>query len=170
MAPEILVVLKSQDCLSHMIPHIEEVAQPGMKIVFLMRSCPPALLNAFGDNGSDLNRLPQGPFAGHLKQRSFIGAALLIDKQRLVAEHQVFLALEALLKRGIELTVDVHTGSLRRVVKSYVRKGNVNLIMKSTRSVLTISKLLHRTLSLVSLFKEPTCPPIRLLHGNQVLS
>src|SRR5919106_240020 len=103
MAPEILVVLKSQDCLSHMIPHIEGVAQPGMKIVFLMRSYPPALLNAFGNNGSDLNRLPEAPFAGHLKQPSFIGAALLIDKQRLVAEHQVFLALEALLKRGIEL-------------------------------------------------------------------
>lgn len=170
MAPELLVVLKNQDSLGHMIPYIEEVARPGMKIVFLIRSCPPALPNAFGDNGSELNRLPEAPVAGHLKAPSFIGAASLIDKQRLVAEHKVFLALEALLKRGIELTVDVYTGSLRRVVKSYVRKGNVSWIMKSTRGVFTISKLLHRTLSLVSLFKAPTCSPVRLLHGNQAVS
>jgi hypothetical protein len=174
MAPEILVVLKNRDCLSDIIPYIEEIAQPGMKIVFLMRSCPPALLNAFGDNGSESNRLEEVRFAGRSQKPKSVGeknaAAPLIDKQRLVAEHKVFLALETLLKRGIDLTVDVYTGSLRRVVKSYVRKGNVNLIMKSTRSVLTISKLLHRTLSFVSLFKEPACSPIRLLHGNQALS
>jgi hypothetical protein len=174
MAPEILVVLKNQDCLSHMIPYIEEVAQPGMKIVFLIRSCPPALPHAFGDNGSELDRLEEMRFAGHPEEPRFIrekiGAVPLIDKHRLVAEHKVFLALETLLKRGIELTVDVYTGSLRRVVKSYVRKGNVNLIMKSTRRVANLFELIHRTLPLVSLFKEPTRSPIRLRHANQVVS
>ena len=174
MAPEILVVLKNRDCLGDMIPYIEEIAQPGMRIVFLMRSCPPALLTAFGDNGSESNRLEEAPLADLSQKQRLVGeknaAAPLIHKERLVAEHKVFLALEALLKRGIELTVDVYTGSLRRVVKSYVRKGNVNLIMKSTRSVLTISKLLHRALSFVSRIKEPTRSPIRRFHGNQAFS
>ena len=36
MASQILVALKSEDRLSQMIPYIEEIAQPGMKIVFLI--------------------------------------------------------------------------------------------------------------------------------------
>jgi hypothetical protein len=174
MAPQILVVLRNQDCLSHMIRTIEEVAQPGMKIVFLIHSCRSALLHAFGDKGSELNRLEEVRLAEHRDERRVmreeVGAAPLIDRHTLAAEHKVFLALEGLLKNGVELTVDVYTGSLRRVVKSYVRKGNVNLIMKSTRRVLTILGLIRRLLSLVSLFKEPSCSPIRLLHANQVVS
>lgn len=36
MAPQILVALRSEDRLSEMVPHIEEIAQPGMKVVFLI--------------------------------------------------------------------------------------------------------------------------------------
>ena len=56
-----------------------------------------------------------------------------MEEQRLSAEHKVFLALEALLKRGIEITVDVYTGSLRRAVKSYTCKGDVHLIVMRAR-------------------------------------
>ena len=44
MARQILVALKSEDRLSQMIPYIEKIAQPGMRVVFLIRfSTQPAL-------------------------------------------------------------------------------------------------------------------------------
>src|SRR5687768_14492892 len=96
MAKEILVALKGRDRLSHMIPYIEKIAQPGMKVVFLMRSCPqPAFAGSLNDREEAL-------FAGCVDEERSTREprdSSFMDEQRLIAEHKVFLAQQALLKR-----------------------------------------------------------------------
>jgi hypothetical protein len=168
MAKQILVALKNQDRLEQMVPYIEELAQPGTEVIFLVRFAPKAEVKGSRDNCLTLKPLEEVRFAEdreapRLMDRKIIGTQG-IEGQRLSAEHKVFLALEALVKRGVEIAVDVYMGSLRRVVKSYTRKGDVRLIVMRTRWDLTLMRFLHRTFAAFGLLKQPTFSPVLLLH------
>lgn len=162
MAKQILVALKNQDRLEQMVPYIEELAQPGTEVVFLVRFAPKAEVKGSRDNCLTLKPLEEVRFAEDRE------APRLMDEKivgtRLSAEHKVFLALEALVKKGVEIAVDVYMGSLKTVVKSYTRKGDVRLIVMRTRWDLTIMRCLHRTFAAFGLFKQPTFSPVLLLH------
>ena len=115
-----------------MIPHIEKIAQPGMKVVFLIRFSPQAAPK-MPHKSLGLRCLEDPRSEWELEKPRFTGENIRgtqsMEEQRLSAEHKVFLALEALLKRGIEITVDIYMGSLKRIVKSYTVKGNVHFIV-----------------------------------------
>jgi hypothetical protein len=166
MAQQILIALRNQDRLGQMIPYIERIAQPGMKVVFLIRFHPEASFKRS-------QGLEEGRSVGELEKQWLAGRRVTethaIEEQMLVAQHKVFLALEALLKKGIETTVDVYTGSLRRVVKSYTRKGNVALIIK--RASAPVMKQFLRTMFPNFAFRRQLAlRPIDLLRVNRALS
>ena len=170
MALQILVALKSEDRLSQMIPYIEKIAQPGMKVIFLVRFSPQTALR---HNSMELNCLEESRcFEGELEKPKFtkrnFRETQSMEEQRLSAEHKVFLALEALLKKGIEITVDVYTGSLNRAVKSYTCKGDVRLIVMRARRELMMS-FLHKVFPVFGLFKQPTFSPILVLHATRAV-
>src|SRR5262245_49588564 len=167
MALQILVALKSEDRLSQMIPYIEKIAQPGMKVIFLIRFSPQATANTLRHNSIELQCLEESRFfEAELEKPKFTERNFRepqsIEEQRLAAEHKVFLALEALLKRGIEITVDVYTGSLNRAVKSYTCKGDVRIVMRARRELMM--SFLHKAFPVFGLFKQPTFSPILVLH------
>ena len=169
MAPQILVALKSEDRLSQMIPYIEKIAQPGMAVVFLIRFSPQTASNALGHNSIELKCLEESRFfEGELEKPRFteinFRETQSLEEQRLSAEHKVFLALEALLKRGIEITVDVYTGSLRRAVKSYVCKGEFHFLVKRLGKVHAMMQFVRKAFPIFGLFKQPTFSPVRVLH------
>lgn len=174
MAREILVALQSEDRLSQMIPYIEKIAQPGMKVVFLLRF---SLQPAFeGPQHDPMELMSPGEHSVSLRaelkkprlREEITSETQLMENQRLAAEHQVFLALEALLKRGIELTVDLYKGSLRRAVKNYTRKGDVHLIMMRARREL-MANFCHKALSVFGLAKHPTFSPILVSHPTNAI-
>jgi hypothetical protein len=173
MAPQILVALRSQDRLSQMIPYLEEIAQPGMKLVFLIRFGLGARLMASQYDSSALWRLTDREFEGEQETPRFTcgnrGEAQSTEKRRLAVEHNVFRALEALLSKGIEMTVDVYTGSLRSVVKNYMREGNVHLIMKRAGRASAMMQVLKMTFSSFAFFKQPAISPIRLFRADQAV-
>jgi hypothetical protein len=174
MARQILVALQSEDRLSQMIPYIEKIAQPGMKVVFLIRfSLQPALkgpqhdpteLMSSGEHSACLGAELKKP---RLTEEN-TSEPQLMENQRLVAEHKVFLALEALLKRGIELTVDLYNGSLRRAVKNYTRKGDVHLIMMRARREL-MTDFCHKALSVFGLAKHRTFSSVLVTHPTHAV-
>lgn len=173
MALQILVALKSEDRLSQMIPYIEKVAQPGMKVIFLIRFSPQTASDASRNNSIELKCLEESRFfEGEFAKPTFTQRNLRetesMEKQRLSAEHKVFLALEALVKRGIEITVDVYTGSLRRAVKSYTCKGDVHLIVMRARRELVMD-FLHKAFPVFGWFKQPTFSPILVLHPTHAV-
>jgi hypothetical protein len=165
MATQILVALKSEDRLSQMIPYIEKIARPGMKVVFLIRFIPQP---ASQSSRHDWMEYPEQSrfFEEESKKSRSPGASIRgtrsIEEQTLAAEHKVFLTLEALLRRGIEITVDIYTGSLRRAVKSYTRKGNVHFIMKRLGKVAAIVQFVRMTLPIFGWFKQRTFSPVLL--------
>jgi nucleotide-binding universal stress UspA family protein len=164
MARKILVALGSEDRLGQMIPYIEKIAQPGMKVVLLVRFSPPAASHASRRNSFELSCLENSRLSEEeLVKPSFTGedttATQSTEKQNLAVERKVFLALEALLKRGIEITSDIYTGSLRRAVRSYTRKGDVDLIVMRARRKLMIMDFLH-------LFKRSAFLPIVVVHPS----
>jgi hypothetical protein len=173
MALQILVALKSEDRLSQMIPYIEKIAQPGMKVIFLIRFSPQTASNALRHNSIELKCLEESRFfEGELEKPKFtkrnFRETQSMEEQRLSAEHKVFLALEALLKRGIEISVDVYTGSLNRAVKSYTCKGDARLIVMRARRELMMS-FLHKVFPVFGLFRQPTFSPILVLHATHAV-
>jgi hypothetical protein len=167
MARQILVALKSEDRLSQMVPYIEKIAQPGMRVVLLIRFTSATASNASRHDSMELECPEESVFfEAKLEKPRFTGdvrATQSMEEQRRSAEHKVFLALEALRKRGIEITVDVYTGCLRRAVKSYTCKGDVHLIVMRARSELVMN-FLHKAFAIFGLVKHPTFSPILVLH------
>ena len=173
MAQQILVALRNRDRLGQMIPYIETIAQPGMKVVFLTRFHSEASLNESPGNSLTLQRFEERRSVGDLeKQWLADGRAAetrAIEEQKLAAEHKVFLALEALLKRGVETTVDVYTGSLRSAVKRYTRKGNVALIIKRA-SAPVMMHFVRKMFPYFAFRKQLAFHPMDLLRVNRALS
>jgi len=173
MASQILVALKSQDRLSQMIPCIEKIAEPGMKVVFLIRFCPQTAFKASYYNGLASERLEDVRFVGDLEELRFAGAnfrgAKAMEEQRLSAEHKVFLALEALVKRGVGIVVDVYTGSLRRAMKSYASIGDVHLIVMRARRGLMMAHFLYKAFAVFGFFKRPTFSSVLVLRPTHAV-
>jgi hypothetical protein len=163
MAGQILVALKSQDRLSRMIPYIEGVAKPGMQIVLLVPFGPAAVFNASRDNFLPLT-VEEAKFFGSLQEARFINRAQPIAEQKRLAEHRVFLALEGLLKRGIDVKLEVYTGSLRRALKNYMLKGDVHLVMKRAGRALMMMQFFRRALPNFVLLKQPSLSPLRMFR------
>jgi len=173
MAQQILVALKSEDRLSQMIPYIERIAKPGMRVVLLVRFVPQPASKASRHELIELECPGESTcFEEELEKPRFTRANIrgtqLIEEQRLSAEHKVFLALEALRKRGIETTVEIYMGSLRRAVKSYTSDGNVHLIMMRPRKELMMD-FLHKAFPVFGLGKQPTFSPILVLHPTHAV-
>jgi hypothetical protein len=168
MASQILVALKSEDRLSQMIPYIEEIAQPGTKVVFLVGYNPQAASKPPRYDSLAFNGLEDVRFADELEKPESPNGNISgsMEQLSLSAEHKVFLALERLHKRGIETAVDVYLGSLKRVVKNYMRKGNVHFIMKRASKGSAIRQFVRRAFGS---FNRPTFSPVLLLHSTHAV-
>ena len=172
MGQEILVAIKSEDRLSQMIPYIEKVARPGMRVVFLVRfiancASKPLLhdsveLECPENSGYEEGEQPR------LAAKNIDGTESM-EERKLSAEHKVFLALEALIKKGIEITVDVYMGSLRRALKTHTSKGGVHIIMMRASRKLMLIDVLHKAFPTLRLFKRRTFSPVLLLHPTQAV-
>jgi hypothetical protein len=173
MGPQILVALKSEDRLSQMIPHVEKIAQPGMKVVFLIRFSPQAAPK-MPHKSLGLRCLEDPRSEWELEKPRFTGENIRetqsMEEQRLSAEHKVFLALEALLKRGIEITVDIYTGSLKKVMKNYTRKGNVHFLVRRLGKIPAMMQFVRRAFPIFGSLNGRTFSPVLLLHSTPAVS
>jgi hypothetical protein len=122
MNKKILLPLGRYDRSEAMIPFIEKVVRPGMKVIFLMP-------------------YPVDEFTW-AKEEYGVRAALAAKKlvrhyswegnlER--AREKVAPACEALRARGIEASVEVYAGCLKKAVRSHVSTGDVHLVV--TRSL-----------------------------------
>lgn len=157
MAGKILVALKSNDRLEEIIPYIEKIAQPGMSVVFLLR---------YPVTGSFLWVRDHWVTAESPREALLAGRRVLEkyswDVQKGLAEERILVAREALRRKEIEVTVDVYTDSLRRMIRNYTANGDIHLIMMGAGSGHTMMRLLRRTVPLLGLFRRPSSPPVLL--------
>lgn len=155
MAKQILVPLRKEDPIKDIMPCIERIVQPGMKVIFLFR---------YPVNGYLWPRLDPGIQAALAARK--IGEYYSWDEQRQLAENKVFLAREAFEKRGVEVTVDVYTDGLRKVVTNHTSNGDVHLVMMRAGIGLGIMKVLHGA---IGFFKRPGFSPMYLVYPGTPL-
>ncbi|MGH7826265.1 MAG: hypothetical protein ACREQ7_13960 [Candidatus Binatia bacterium] len=154
MNKTILVPLGRCDRSEEMIPYVEKVARPGMKVIFLMRY----------------------PVDGIRWQKEEFGMRAALEAMELVkhysweenlenAKKQVAPACEALRAKGIKAAVDVYAGSLKKAVRSHTLNGDVHLIMTRAGIGDWIARLLlEGTNSIFKLFKRPSFSPVLLIN------
>jgi hypothetical protein len=153
MNKKILVPLGRYDQIEDLIPYIENVARPGMKVVFLVRY----------------------PVDGFLWAKEEYGMRAALKAKELVnyyswqgnlksAQKQVAPACELLRAKGIEGAVDVYAGSLKKAVRSHMLNGDVHLIMARAGIGDWIAKLFDGTTSVFNWFKRPSFSPVLLIN------
>jgi hypothetical protein len=152
MKKNILVPLGQYDRSEDMVPYVESVARPGMKVVFLVRY----------------------PVDGIRWQKEAYGMRAALKAKQLArhysweenlarAKAQVAPACEALRVKGIESTVEVYAGNLRKAARAHAINGDVHLIMTRAGICQRIASFLSGSDSLLDLL-APSKSPVLLTH------
>ncbi len=158
MAGQILVPLKKHDRIEEILPYLEKIAQSGMRVVFLMHYPMTGGFDWLQYQGGMGEPVEGATLAANKRDSSEE------ERERQLAEHRLFLAQEALRKKGVEIIVDVYTGSLRRVIEDYKAGGDVHWIMMRTARGNPIMRLLGRKDPFFGIFKRSSFSPVLLLH------
>lgn len=153
-AETILVSLTRGDSVEEVVPYLEKVVRPGMKVVFLMPYPVAGSLSL-----RDCWITTESPTKAMLAGRDLMARSSW-ELQRGLAERTVFPASETLRAMGVDVTVEVYTGSLKRVIGEYTAHGGVHLIMRHAKDGHALRRLLHRGLGLSRWFKAPPSPPM----------
>jgi hypothetical protein len=151
MRKKILVPLAQNDRAEEMIPYVEKVARPGMNVVFLVRY----------------------PVDGFIWAKEEYGMKAALQAKELVnyyswennlekAKRNLSPLCETLRARGVEATVEVYAGSLRKAVRSHTINGDVYLILARAGLGDRIAALVDGTTSFSKLFKRPSFSPVLL--------
>jgi len=120
---QILVPLRRDDRIEDVVPYLEQIARPGCKVTLLIH---------YSVQGLDWFQV---------KSTTSVG-----KEQKLVADENTFLALEPLRQRDETVALDIYAGSLRKVVKQYTFRGDIDLIMIGARGRSWIGRLLQNYL------------------------
>ncbi len=157
MNNKILVPLGQNDRTAEMIPYIEKVARPRMKVVFLMGYPLGGIKwptkEPDTETASEINEmLDYYSWEGNLGR----------------AERKVSCASEVLRCKGVEVVVDVYAGSLKKAMRSHTVSGDVHLIMTRAGIGQRIAGFLNGTSSLFDLFKRPARSSVLLIHPGMV--
>jgi hypothetical protein len=152
MAGQILVSLSSHDRIQEIIPQIEQVAEPGMKITLLM-SYPVDRWAWLRDHWID----SESPKDAMSKGRKVL-ETYSYDGQRQLAEQTLVPMRNKLLEMGMEVTVDIYAGPLSTVLETYACKGDVQLLQP--RRSLAMTRLMHKIAAFLGSFKKASSPQV----------
>ncbi|MEX0802252.1 MAG: hypothetical protein WD688_02865 [Candidatus Binatia bacterium] len=150
MNKKILVPLGQHDRTEEMIPYIEGVARSGMRVVFLVR---------YPVGGLQWpTKEPETESASEVKELlDYYSWEANLER----ANADIAPAVEALGESGVEVSVDVYAGSLKKAVRSHTASGDVHLVMTRASIGQRIAGFLNGSSSLFDLFKQPT---VLLIH------
>ena len=153
MDKKIVVPMKRSDRVEDFIPYIENVARPGMKVVFMVPYPMDGLrwsAEEFGTKAITDGKRLAGYYTWDASQKK--------------ANARVAQASAALQPKGIEVTADLYTGSIRSAVHEYTAKGDVHLIVTRAGVGQKIAGLCNGSSSLFDLFKRPSESPMLLIQ------
>jgi hypothetical protein len=102
----ILVPLRRDDRIEDVVPYLEQITQPGYRVTLLIH---------YSVQGLDW-------FQGK-------STTSVVKEQKLVADENSFLALEPLRERDVTVALDIYAGPLRKVIKQYALRGDIDLVM-----------------------------------------
>lgn len=158
MNKKILVPMKRNDRVEDLFPYVENVARPGMKVVFVMPY----------------------PVDGLRWSTEEFGHKAIVEGKRLAsyytwdanlkkAKDRVSAASNGLPAKGIEVGVDLYAGTRRSVVRDHAAKGDVHLIVTRAGIGDWIARLFDGTSSIFKWFKRPSLSPVLLINPRTLV-
>ena len=162
MPGQIIVPLRGSDRIEQFLPYIEQVVQPGMKVVFLVH----VGVSRFKELTDQLLAIHTGIRPAFLPGQSSEEA--VVEDVRRSTQQRVLSACEALRKKGVTIDVNIYAGRLRRVVKDYLEKEDVHLVMMRP-NLDRMAGYLCKIGSVYRSFKPATVPRVLLLHPSNIV-
>ena len=160
MEDQILVPLKRHDHIEEILPYLEKIAHPGMRVVFLI-PYPVEPWLWWRDHLVTMESPTEAMRAGRQIMERYSW-----DVQRGLAEQKVSPARKVLHKAEVEIAVDVYTGSVRKVMASYTCRGDVHLIMMRAGRGLRVMNFLRERILPFRTFPRPGFSPVLLFHPD----
>jgi hypothetical protein len=162
MAGQILVPLSGSDRIEQFLPYVEQIAQPGMTVVFLVHLG----LSRFKELTDQLLAIHTGIQPAFLPgQRS---EQAVVEDARRSNQQRVLSACVALRKKGVTVDVNIYAGRLRRIVKDYLEKEDIHLVMMRP-NLDRMAGYLCKIGSVYRSFKPATVPRVLLLHPGNIV-
>ena len=155
----ILVPMKRSDGAEGFVPYIEEVARSGMKAVFMV----PYPVDGF--------RLPREE-CGHkaIEEGMRLAEYYNWEGNLRKARERFAPAVESLSAKGIDASVELYAGSLRRAVLSYAAKDDIHLIVSRGASLGNwAARWLDAVVSLLRSFAHPGYSPVTMIKPRALL-
>jgi hypothetical protein len=140
---QILVPLRRGDKIEDVVPYLDQITRSGCKVTLLIH---------YSVEGLDWFQS---------KSRTSV-----IKEQKLVTGKNNFLALEPLREKGVMVALDIYAGPLRKVVKQYTLRGDIDLVMMVAGSRSRIGKLLHNCLLFLNFSALSKSASVLLLHPD----
>jgi hypothetical protein len=153
MNKKILVPMKRDDRVEDFIPYVENVARPGMKVVFAVPYPVDGLRWSTAESG--LKAIEDG---------MRLARYYTWDTNLKKAEDCISSALEVLPAKGIDVGVDLYAGSMSRAVQDYAVRGDVDLVMTRAGIGEWIARLFDGASSVFKWFKRPSFSPVMLIN------
>lgn len=160
MNNKILVPLKRDDRLENIVPYIEQVAQPGASVVFLIRHPVNGLkwLQAYCG-------IAQCGLENSLAVRRMIESYSLKTRKQLT-ERRVFQTCGALHDMGLNIAVDVYADSLRKALRSYANRADAPLVIMQPGIGQRIVSFLQGVVSIRRMVAKRFSSPVILFHAG----
>ena len=129
--------------MEDVIAFLEQIARPGCKVTFLIH---------YSVEGLD----------------SFQSKSMssVIKEQKLVANNNTFLDLEPLRQRDVTVALDIYAGPLRKVVKQYTGRGDIDLVMIGARGKSWLARLFQNCLLVLNFSCVSKCSLMLLLRPD----
>jgi nucleotide-binding universal stress UspA family protein len=144
MGETILIAVKRHEQIEEIIPSLKNAVKAGTRLVFLVRSHVSSFqlccLNY-------VETLQPGASAALAARYSSFGA------QAQFVERRISAACEVLSSQGIVVTVHPYTGRLRKAIRKYTAREDVQLIVMAKGAVPKGMRLVDRILRLIPFFK-----------------
>jgi hypothetical protein len=146
MAAKILVPLKRHDRIEQIVPCIAKVAEPSASVVFLVHHP----VNGFKWLQAYCG-IAQCGLEKPLTVRRMIESYSVKARTQL-AQRRVFQTCAALHDMGLNFTVDVYAGSLRKTLESYAKSGTPQFLIMRSGIAQRVMSVLHGAVSIGSFF------------------
>ena len=160
-AAKILVPLRKSDWIELFLPYVEQISQPGMRVVFLVQLGQ----SAFRELTSQLLAMHTGIRSTCLPEK--ICEKDAVENKGQSAEQQLHAACQSLRERGVKLEIHYYGGPLQSVVQQYLQTENVQLVMMRPSSN-WITDLFCTIAAVLRFLKPPVVPPVLLFHPTNI--
>ena len=155
----ILVPMKRNDRAEDFIPYIEEVARTGMRAVFMV----PYPVDGFRWSQEECGHkaIEEG-----MRLADYYNWEVNLRKAR----ERFAPVLESLSAKGIDASVELYSGNLRRTILTYAAKDDIHLIVSRGASLGNwAARWLDAVVSLLRSFAHPGYSPVRMIKPRALL-